>query len=497
MWIPFKDKAMNQQAMDKYRSLHGLPGLAGLAGFADAAGPGIGVQECVDRLKCFHYVLQRTWQVLLTRIACEPIYELKMGYSYHAHLVAEHITLLRDRVAELRHPPLRLHRVPDQNLQVLFDEIRNAPDRDMLMEGLYRVALPALRESINEYREDTNPLTDAPSLRLLRVILPELEEMIAWGESSCVALEGVAPDSHEDLPKWRQELKGWLAAAGGLAGTRDPVAPPDPRYSSRDFSYDGTPRRDERFPDPYNMGVHAEEFLHDSSFESRDKIFMMFFKRLREIDVPEMMASILYETFTGKGEEQGSKRPWGFYRDMTRQLWDEARHAMMGEVGFARSGINWPAAVRINYTWSKGLNQQLTPRERHAVLWFIEQGLMSKTGKRFEWELGTESGDAFSELIQDFDWADELLHARIGREWYVKDFETTEDAAAYGNACWDKVVSDWEQWKEDGLTEHHNWWPDLYMEVCRNRGEEPDPRVLAYDCSYAETRADLQKIDSE
>ncbi|HCQ34036.1 MAG TPA: hypothetical protein DIV54_11100, partial [Verrucomicrobiales bacterium] len=148
MWIPFKDKAMNQQAMDKYRSLHGLPGLAGLAGFADAAGPGIGVQECVDRLKCFHYVLQRTWQVLLTRIACEPIYELKMGYSYHAHLVAEHITLLRDRVAELRHPPLRLHRVPDQNLQVLFDEIRNAPDRDMLMEGLYRVALPALRESI-------------------------------------------------------------------------------------------------------------------------------------------------------------------------------------------------------------------------------------------------------------------------------------------------------------------------------------------------------------
>ena len=224
---------------------------------------------------------------------------------------------------------------------------------------------------------------------------------------------------------------------------------------------------------------------------------MMFFKRLREIDVPEMMASILYETVTGKGEEEGSKKPWGFYRDMTRQLWDEARHAMMGEVGFARSGVNWPATVRVNSTWSKGLNQQLTPRERHAVLWFIEQGLMSKTGKRFEWELGTDSGDVFSELIQDFDWADEVLHARIGREWYVKDFETTEAAAEYGNACWNKVVSEWEKWKEEGLTEHHNWWPDLYREVCKNRGEEPDPRVVAYDRSYAETRADLQKIDSD
>ena len=483
--------------MDKYRSLHGLPELAGVATFAGAAGPGIGVQECVDRLKCFHYALQRTWQVLLTRIACEPIYELKMGYSYHAHLIAEHITLLRDRVAELRHPPLRLHRVPDQNLQVLFDEIRNAPDCGMVMEGLYRVALPALRESMKEYSEDTNPLTDAPSLRLLRVILQELEEMIGWGEASCKALEEAVSGPHEDLQEWREELKGWLAAAGGLAATREPVAAPNPRYSSEEFVYDSTPKRDERFPDPYNMGVHAEEFLHDSSFESRDKIFMMFFKRLREIDVPEMMASILYETVTGKGEEEGSKKPWGFYRDMTRQLWDEARHAMMGEVGFARSGVNWPATVRVNSTWSKGLNQQLTPRERHAVLWFIEQGLMSKTGKRFEWELGTDSGDAFSELIQDFDWADEVLHARIGREWYVKDFETTEAAAEYGNACWNKVVSEWEKWKEEGLTEHHNWWPDLYREVCKNRGEEPDPRVVAYDRSYAETRADLQKIDSD
>ena len=43
----------------------------------------------------------------------------------------------------------------------------------------------------------------------------------------------------------------------------------------------------------------------------------------------------------------------------------------------------------------------------------------------------------------------------------------------------------------------YHWWPDLYREVCKNRGEEPDPRVVAYDRSYAETRADLQKIDSD
>ncbi len=47
--------------------------------------------------------------------------------------------------------------------------------------------------------------------------------------------------------------------------------------------------------------------------------------------------------------------------------------------------------VMVNSTWSRALNTQLTPKERHAVLYFIEQGLMPKTGKRFEWEVGAGS----------------------------------------------------------------------------------------------------------
>src|ERR1700675_3519028 len=109
---------------------------------------------------------------------------------------------------------------------------------------------------------------------------------------------------------------------------------------------------------------------------------MMLFKRIREIDVPEMMASIIYET---------NRHPWDYYRDMTRQLWDEARHAMMGEVGFASLDIDWAKNVMVNFTWSMALNTQLTPLERHAVLYFIEQGLMPRNGKRFEWETALAS----------------------------------------------------------------------------------------------------------
>jgi len=478
------------ERLEDYRSLNGLPELAGIAGFARAAGPGLSVDAAVARLKRLHYACQRIWQTCLARLTAEPLYEVKMGLSYHAYLEAEHITLLRDRVAELRHPPLGLDKVPDPHLATLFDEILAAPGARLLVLGLHEVALPALRDAVEAMQEECNPLAEAPTLRLLRIICPELDEMIAWGGRALAAL-----DESPDEVEWVKELHGWLASSGGLAGTSTGrPAPPAKRYSAIAFLYDRTPQRDERFPDPYNMGVHAEEFLYDPEQAGRDKVLMMLFKRLREIDVPEMMASLIYEMVTASGDEEAGGRKWAFYRDMTRQLWDEARHAMMGEVGFARLGIDWPAFVRVNFTWSKGLNEQLTPRERHAVLWFIEQGLMSKTGKRFEWETGRDSGDAYAEMIQDYDWADEVLHARIGRDWYVSGFPDVKTAADYGSSCWDKVVADWEAWRREGLTEHFNWWPALYREACRLRGEDPDPAVVGYSASYAETRADLQRI---
>ena len=486
-------------SLQDYRPLKNLPPLAGIGSFAEAAGPGLSVQECVNRLKRYHYALQRLWQTALARIAAEPIYELKMGLSHHVHLAAEHIGSLRARVAEMRHPPLGLDAVPDANLKTFFDEILGAPTAYALFSGIYGKAWPAIREGMRRHLEDSNPLADAPSSRILRHALSEIQDIITWGTATIEALKAEAdPHLVTEVDLWLGELDHWLQAARGLDGTAsttgDDLAPCQPRYSAEPFEFVSTPARDERFPDPYNMGVHAEEFLHHHRFAERDKVLMMYYRRLREIDVPEVMAPILYQMLNATGDEETGGLPWQFYQEMTRQLWDEARHAMMGEVGFAKLGIDWPKFVPINFTWSKGLNEQLTPRERHAVLWFIEQGQMGKTGKRYEWEIGRDSGDEFAQLIQDYDWADEVLHARIGRDWYVKDFANPAQAAAYGSQCWDKVFAHWEQWKRDGLTEHFNWWPALYREACRLRGEEPDEETATFDVSYAETRADLQRI---
>ncbi|MGA2749164.1 MAG: hypothetical protein ABSG59_10340 [Verrucomicrobiota bacterium] len=472
--------------MKSYQSYRNLPSLAGLCTLEEAMKSGLSIEICVARLKRYHYAFKRLHQVFNARITAEPIYELKMGFSLHAHLCAEHVDTLRKRVGEMREPPLGLDIVPDQNLEVFFDEILAAPGTGELIAGLYGKAIPALKKALENHVAQTNPLADAPSVRLCRFALLELEDMLRFGGECIEKL--IDSTAAARMEGWLRLLDDCLAAAGGLDGSQ-PAAAKDivRRHSGKGHWYDPIPRRDERFPDPYNMGVNAEVFLYDEKMPAEAKVLMIFYKRLREIDVPEMMASIIAET-PGK--------PWGYYRDMTRQLWDEARHAMMGEVGFVQLGVDWPKTVMVNFTWSLGLNTQLTPIERHGVLYYIEQGLMPKNGKRYEWEVGVKSKNPLCALFQDYDWADEVLHARIGRDWYLKDFKNAAEGVSYGDKCWSKVLVGWRQWREEGLTGHRNWWPDCYRQACESGGVEPDPKVLAYNTTYEQVRADLKDLSA-
>ena len=460
-----------------------LPPLAGICTFDEAQRPGLSVEECVYRLKCYHYSLKRLHQIFNNRISSEPIYELKMTYSLHSYYCTEHVAALRQRVGEMREPPLGLESVPDKHLEILFDEILAAPTTVEFLLGVYETALPSLQSALKQHLADTNPLADHPSVRIIRFALLEIGEMLAIGQATIDEL--VAEKQRAESQSWLGLLSQCLSNTEASSEEAQQIV--KRQHSATPYQYDGAPRRDERFPDPYNMAVNAESFLYDEQYPPEPKTLIMFYKRLREIDVPEMMSSIIAET-TGK--------PWGYYRDMTRQLWDEARHAMMGEVGFVNLGIDWPKTVMVNFNWSHALNTQLTPMERHAVLYFIEQGLMPRTGKRFEWEVALDSSNPLSSLFQDYDWADEVLHARIGRNWYLPEFDNTKAAIDYGDDCWSRVLMDWNQYRKDSKTEHRNWWPDLYSAACKAQNIEPDPNVMRFSTSYETVRADLRAISA-
>jgi len=474
-----------RQFAREYQTHRGLPPLAGLAMFEEAVAPGLSVEESVRRLKRHHYALRRLHQIFIGRLTAEPVYELKMAFSLHGWLCAEHVAALRSRVGEMREPPLGLDQHPHDGFEVAFDEILAASTTEELLLGIYEFALPALREGVRRHLDETHPLTDQPTRRLLRFLLLELDDLLDYGRKAIAAL--VSAEHRLAAAPALTVIRAGLASAGGLDGAGAEGTPPARVRSVVPWKFDGRPQRDERFPDPYNMGVNAEVFLYDQTKPVDGKVLMMFYKRLREIDVPEMMASIIAET-PGK--------PWGYYRDMTRQLWDEARHAMMGEVGFVSVGVDWPRTVMVNFTWSLGLNSQLTPKERHAVLYFIEQGLMPKTGKRHEWEVGVMSGNPLAATFQDFDWADEVLHARVGRDWYVSDMPSAHEAVDYGDRCWSRVLLGWSDWRNRGLTRHRNWWPDAYRQYCERNHVTPRADALDYEVSYETVRADLKDISA-
>src|SRR5438093_7518576 len=197
--------------MTTYTTYRNLPSLAGVCSMTDAMKPGLSVEQCVARLKRYHYAFKRLHQIFIARITAEPIYELKMGFSLHAHLCAEHVTALRQRVGEMREPPLGLEVVPDANLEIFFDEILGAPTTEELVLGLYEKALPALHAALKRHLADTNPLADQPSVRVCRFALLEIDDLLQFG-AQAVARQ-VGEEIRWRTGPWLSLLDDCLAAA--------------------------------------------------------------------------------------------------------------------------------------------------------------------------------------------------------------------------------------------------------------------------------------------
>src|SRR5688572_25023691 len=118
---------------ETYRPYRDLPPVAGITSVPEAAKIGLSIDECVQRLKRHHWAFKRLHEILVKRLVAEPVYELKMGFSLHAHYCAEHAAAWRERVGEMREPPLGLDVVPHAALEAFFDEVRAAPDTSSLL----------------------------------------------------------------------------------------------------------------------------------------------------------------------------------------------------------------------------------------------------------------------------------------------------------------------------------------------------------------------------
>ena len=400
-----------------------FPPLAGLCSRADAQRAGLPVAECTAALHRMAYAAQRLAIITAAWLPSSPEWELKQALALHGWLDAQHAAWIYARIAELREPPPGMHDVPDDRLEAAFDEAMAAastPDRVSILYGVLR---PAMRQAIAEYLEKSQPLADQPSHRVLAMIERDYASIAPWSER---ALELVARLEREG--RAAEHVAQRLDAAGGIAGraTRPARAPrraAPPRYSA-----DVRPRRDARFSGLFDTSTPADVAYLDESRSPGERNAALIFKRVREMDVPEVIAGIIAERWmatrnaardAGEARAQEAARAsgldWSYFLDLFRQTWDEARHAMLGETLLEHHGVDW-RRLPINVTFSYKLARFCTPVERHVLLYAIEQSLMPRaTGKPYEHRVARDAGDTLSALFHDFDWADEVLHVEIAR----------------------------------------------------------------------------------
>jgi len=365
-------------------TLMDLPELAGIATYQDASRIGFSVDDNVRRLLRFHWVERRAMAILVAHLTSEPLWEAKCAFALHQWQSAEHVDMLRKRIAEMRNPVPSLDTPPDSALDTFLDQV----DATDTLTGVYGVLYPALADAYRDHIARTNPLVDYPTRRILRQALTDIEEAIAWSGGRRAQSE---------------HLHAYLAASGGIAGDSAVVPLNDTLYAPRTTRNAFHPRRDERFHGQYNFEFAPHLVYNMPDVPADERNLALLCKRALEMDVPEMMASFMTER---------TDQPWEFYRDYSRQLWDEARHAMMGTVALEARGIDWKGDVPLNVGFALRLNLHATPIERQVMLYAIEQSLMSgETGKRYEHETAVAAGDALSAHFHD-----RSEERRVGKE---------------------------------------------------------------------------------
>ena len=458
-----------------------LPPYAGIVSGPDAARGGLTVSAATAVLHRVAYVKQRMAIAAAMFLPSVPEWEVKCALALHGWLDAEHAALLYARIGELREPAPVPSDIPDPLLEAALDEILAARSTSARLGALYGAARPALRESIAAYLQLTHPLCDQPSVRLLRLIMFEEGDTLDRWEAE-VAL---ATRSDAEAEDWAGHIRRWLEAAGGIGGIAGQGSSPDvtgsnrlPVRFQRPYVADVLPRRDARFANLYDTSTPADVVYLDELRTAEERNAALMFKRLREMDVPEVIAGIVAERWAGERNAGERGRPWSYYTAMLRQMWDEARHAMLGQALIESRGIDW-TTLPVNVTFSWKLARYCAPLERHVLLYAIEQSLMRRDrGKPYEHRVASESGDRLSMLFHDYDWADEVLHVDIARRCLRPELPGgLAEARERADALWERIADALtrDPLPVDGPTGAvRDWWPRFAQQVL-GRAVAPAP----------------------
>jgi hypothetical protein len=368
------------------------------AGLGDVKNRGLSVQSAAMRLHHLSFVEKRLMFLCAAHLVGTPIRDLKLLLGRAQFLAAERCAGLRKRLQEMRMPKVRVDKCPHEALELAMDEAIHCESSNEVA-AIVRDLHADLLTTYLRYLDQTNPLADAPSCDLISSQIPLLRQI----NDSLQAFVQLSEEQDSG-----SRVKKYFSAAGGLDGSKPSSEKLPPRE-----------RSEKAFEIDRNSGRPAAsamvwDYLKPPLEEVSDHFVHMLGIRLSEINVAEGLAIVIYES---------KDKPWEFHHDLSRHLWDEIRHSMMGEAAIESVFGNGGAIPMREY--ERTYCMEAPPLEQYATLGIeIEGGQMRyPVGKRGEWEF---CRDAVKNLLmttfQDYDWADEVLHVNLARrqlsDWF-------------------------------------------------------------------------------
>ena len=179
------------------------------------------VEETARRVGNYKWIEMRLFEALGGWVATVPELDVKMRLGTHCYQHAWHSELWHKRLPELREMNPERLTVPANDEVAKFMSALTAPEApDQTIEklvGVYRVLIPHKIAAYTFHLNNTSTITDAPTIRSLKLILNDEFEDWRDGEMMIQSLL----ESEEEVRRAADHqalLEGMLLKAGGVAG---------------------------------------------------------------------------------------------------------------------------------------------------------------------------------------------------------------------------------------------------------------------------------------
>jgi hypothetical protein len=362
------------------------------------------VAENARRLLRFFYLERRLMQALGAWTLSIPEFEVKLETGRHIFWHADAARLLRERLSEQELRVKDIDTFRDAEIDRFIEEVLSAKDSPELLVGVHQVLGRALATAYRHHIDDTDPVTDVPTIRCLHRILADCEPMLDWADAALAAyVEGGVDESQ--LAVWRWHLQRLLASIGGVTGCDPRTEAPTPmRSATKPFERGTVPLRDVRFDTfkttgDYDVADGQERFPKDSY----EALRLRFIRTQRdEVDAIEAFGTFIWDIRFKNFQAE---------YDLARITWDEARHTEIGHRALLAAGYD-PFELRNRLTGSTCRGPMDPAFAMAEINLFGEVGVLKTINQLID--AAADRHDELLRHISDFIRSDERTHVRKG-----------------------------------------------------------------------------------